>query len=52
MNANDFFAMGGYGFFIWGSYAIAALLICAEVVALRARYQAARRAAGDRGRAI
>jgi heme exporter protein D len=50
MNASDFFAMGGYGFFIWGSYAVAALLIFAELVAVRLRYKAAQRAAGDRGR--
>ena len=47
----DFFAMGGYGFFVWGSYAVAALLLFAEVVAVRLRYKAAQRAVSDRGRA-
>jgi heme exporter protein D len=46
MNAADFFAMGGYGFFVWGSYAVTALLVIAEVVAVRLRYKAALRAAG------
>ena len=45
MSASDFFAMGGYGFFVWGSYAVAALLIFAEVVAVRLRYKAAQRSA-------
>jgi heme exporter protein D len=51
MNASDFFAMGGYGFFIWGSYAVAALLTFAEVVAVRLRYKAAQRATGHAERA-
>ena len=45
MNASDFFAMGGYGFFVWGSSAVGALLIFAEVVAVRLRYKAAQRLA-------
>ena len=48
MSASDFFSMGGHGFFIWGSYAVTALLIVAEVVTVRLRYKAAQRAAGDR----
>ena len=51
MNASDFFAMGGYGFFVWGSYAVAALLICAEIVAVRLRFNAAQRSADKTGRA-
>jgi len=30
-----FFAMGGYGFYIWGSYGVAALCIFLEVFFLR-----------------
>lgn len=49
---SNFWAMGGYGFYVWGSYAVAAVLIAVEVVLLRARRrkalatlkQAARRA--------
>jgi len=46
LNATDFLAMGGYGFFVWGSYGVTALLVIAEVVAVRLRYKAALRAAG------
>ncbi|MGH8798747.1 MAG: heme exporter protein CcmD [Casimicrobiaceae bacterium] len=47
MSVGEFLAMGGYGFYVWGSYAACAILIAAEVVAVRARLAAARRAAGD-----
>ncbi len=29
---SDFWAMGGYGFFVWGSYGVTAVLMIAEVV--------------------
>jgi heme exporter protein D len=32
-----FLAMGGYGFYVWGSYAVTALLLAAEVLWLRRR---------------
>ena len=51
MNVTEFLAMGGYGFFVWGSYTVAALLIFAEVVAVRLRYKAAQRAAKHAERA-
>ena len=38
---SDFFAMGGYGFYIWGSYAVTAALMAAEIVAVRRRQRAA-----------
>jgi heme exporter protein D len=51
MNLGEFLAMGGYGFYVWGSYAVTALLIVVEVVAVRGRFKAAQRAAGvDRSR--
>jgi heme exporter protein D len=31
---SDFFAMGGYGFYVWGSYGVAALCIFLEVLLL------------------
>ncbi len=37
----EFFAMGGYGFYVWGSYGITALVLIAELLALRARRRAA-----------
>ncbi|MDR0247083.1 MAG: heme exporter protein CcmD [Burkholderiales bacterium] len=37
----EFFAMGGYAFFIWTAYGMVALLIVLEIVAVRARTQRA-----------
>ena len=33
----DFWAMGGYALFVWGSYAVTLLLIIAEIALLRMR---------------
>jgi len=35
-----FIAMGGYGFYVWGSYAVTFALIAAEIGLLRARRRA------------
>jgi heme exporter protein D len=43
----EFFAMGGYAFYVWGSFGATAVIIAAEVLAVRAR----RRAAVDLARA-
>jgi heme exporter protein D len=32
MSISEFFAMGGYGFYIWMSYGVTALFMVAEVV--------------------
>lgn len=37
----EFFAMGGYAFYVWGSYAVTAVLMAAEIAAARARKRAA-----------
>jgi heme exporter protein D len=42
-SAADFFAMGGYGFYVWGSYLATAACIAGEVLFLRARRREARR---------
>jgi len=34
---SDFFAMGGYGFYVWGSYALALVFVVGEVWLLRHR---------------
>ena len=34
---SEFFAMGGYGFYVWGAYGVTALAIIVELIALRAR---------------
>ena len=38
---SEFFAMGGYGFYVWGAYGISALVVVVEVLALRGRRKAA-----------
>jgi heme exporter protein D len=48
MSVAEFVAMGGYGLYVWGSYAACALAIAAEIVVVRARLAAARRVAGGR----
>ena len=37
---STFFAMNGYGFYIWSAYGAAAVVLVIEVVALRARRKA------------
>jgi heme exporter protein D len=32
---NEFWAMGGYGLYVWGSYAVTLALLILEVVLLR-----------------
>ena len=41
----DFFAMGGYAFYVWGSYGMTALVVIAEIAALAARRKSALEAA-------
>ncbi len=38
---SEFLAMGGYGFYVWGSYGVAAIVIAVELFSLRARRRAA-----------
>ena len=40
---SEFLAMGGYGFYVWGSYAVTAIVIGLEIAMLIARHRAARR---------
>ena len=48
-NLSDFVAMGGYGFYVWGAYLVTALVIVIEVVGVRARFKASRKATADAG---
>ena len=32
MNWSEFFAMGGYAFYVWGSYGVTALFMVIEVI--------------------
>lgn len=36
-SASEFFAMGGYGLYVWGSYGVTALFMIVEVVLARKR---------------
>ncbi|MBA2351199.1 MAG: heme exporter protein CcmD [Burkholderiales bacterium] len=36
-SASEFFAMGGYGLYVWGSYLITTAAIAIELLALRGR---------------
>jgi heme exporter protein D len=38
---SEFWSMGGYGFYVWGSYAVTLVLIAAEIARVRARRSAA-----------
>lgn len=42
-SAEAFWAMGGHGLYVWGSYGVTALLVLAEIVALRVRSVSTRR---------
>ncbi len=37
----EFLSMGGYGFYVWSSYGITALVVIVELISLRARRHAA-----------
>jgi len=39
----DFFNMGGYALYVWGSFGVTALLMAAEPILVRSRRRAARR---------
>lgn len=43
MNWSQFFAMGGYGLYVWGSYALAAIVLVLNIWLPLARAQAVRR---------
>ena len=36
-SVENFLAMGGYGFYVWGSYLVCAAAIVAEIVLVRGR---------------
>jgi heme exporter protein D len=39
---SDFFAMGGYAWYVWGSYGVTLLVLIMEIVALRRRVREAK----------
>jgi heme exporter protein D len=46
-SAADFFAMGGYGLYVWGSYAVAALAMTLEPLLATRRHRRALRDLGS-----
>jgi len=45
-----FFAMGGYGLYVWGSYGVMAIAIVLELAGVAARRRRARAAVAHRSR--
>ena len=43
-SAAEFFAMGGYGVYVWGAYAVTAACMLVEPVLVVVRHRQARRA--------
>jgi heme exporter protein D len=43
MNWKEFFSMGGYGFYVWGSYLAAFVVMAGEVVLLMRRRKSCKR---------
>lgn len=37
LSIEDFFNMGGYAFYVWGSFGVTALVVVAEIWQVRAR---------------
>jgi len=37
LSVEDFFHMGGYAFYVWGSFGITALVVAAEIWQVRAK---------------
>jgi len=42
-SASEFFNMGGYGLYVWGSYGVTAAWMLIEPLLVRSRHQAALR---------
>ena len=46
-SVSEFLAMGGYGLYVWGAYAVTAVVIAAEVAALIRRGRTLSRRGGS-----
>jgi heme exporter protein D len=46
-SASEFFAMGGYGLYVWGAYAVAAACMVVEPLTAALRHRRARRALAE-----
>jgi heme exporter protein D len=47
---SDFFAMGGYGFYVWGSYLVVMICVIGEIILLRSRKRTLYKHLGHRER--
>ena len=47
-SAAEFFAMGGYGLYVWGAYAVTVVLMLAEPLLVRRRHRQALKNATER----
>ena len=45
-SAAEFFSMGGYALYVWGSYLVTAVIVCVEVTVLVRRGRTPRARAG------
>lgn len=43
-STSEFFAMGGYGLYVWGSFGVTALTLLIETLLVRKRFSDTRRA--------
>ena len=48
-SASEFFAMGGYGLYVWGSFGVTAAVIAAEIWQVAARRKALCNLVADAG---
>ncbi len=48
-SASEFFAMGGYGLYVWGSYVVTAALLVVEPILAARRHRQALHDAGMQG---
>ena len=46
-SVSEFFAMGGYGLYVWGSYGVTALVMLAETLLAARRHRLALQAAAQ-----
>ncbi|MEO8526098.1 MAG: heme exporter protein CcmD [Caldimonas sp.] len=46
-SAADFFAMGGYGLYVWGAYGVTLICMASEPVLTAIRHRAAQRVLAD-----
>lgn len=42
----EFFAMGGYAFYVWGSFGVALVLMVAEIIMVRRQHRTLRQRLG------